>query len=118
MASEKTEEHPYKIAYRVYHQPNGATKEFLKEHEFGGCDDIILISIVKTLEGDTSTAFLSMRGSDGNPLPDDEIFKAWVLMAKNLSESKTLSMATKLLCKTIFKTVSDALKAFRVKGSN
>lgn len=83
----------YPIAYRLDHKKEGFTREFLEEHGLGGCDAMLIFSIIrenKTCEphvGSKSIGILSMDGRNGEEIPMTEMFQVFSHLAKYISEN-------------------------------
>ena len=100
----------YPVAYNIL--PGSFTKEELLEKELGGCDAVIVHSIILPGDGSRSEVIGSC-GSDGKPLSDHELWKSWVSMAWSLHQSETLSGPKKTMCDMVFKTVQAAVMSGR-----
>lgn len=103
------QERRYKIAYRLEYNLDGMTKEELLEKNLGGCDAIVVISVVRPSDGSLSTVIASLDGNTSEEMPGDELFKAWIMMAKKLSESKTLGPNKKLFATQTFETIREII---------
>ena len=101
--------HLYPLAYRLIHKPEGITPEQLQAEDLGGTDAVILISIIRPDDGSLNTAIFSLEGATGAEVSDDEMFKAWIVMASQLSESKTLGPGKKQFARQTFETVRDII---------
>lgn len=99
----------YPITYHVERHPDGLTVEEVKSRDRGGCDEVMIIAVVRRDDGWTDTIMLSMEGRTGEPSSDEEWFKAWTLLAKNLAESKTLGEGRRLLAANVFELVRRAM---------
>lgn len=66
-------------------------------------------SVLYPEDGSCSTAFHSLDGRTAQPLSDVEMWKAWTLWAKRLSESPELTEGKKELCKLVFNVVCAAI---------
>lgn len=85
-----SEEHKYKLTYRLCPHPEGVTKAQIammgdQEH-LGACDRIIVHSIIDTRDGGLSSMIMSINGHTVEPMPAEEEFKHWALMAHHLME--------------------------------
>ena len=78
--------HKYKLKYRFKIVEVG---EFLREEfkgrDIGGCDSIMLTSILYPDDGSYSMMPMTF-GPDGKEMAAKEQFKAWVLMGKHISD--------------------------------
>jgi hypothetical protein len=96
------DEQTYPITYSVdYHDPP-LTKEQVLASAAGGCDAILLISVVGGRSGaseGSSHAFIGRdgRGGDGD-INIEEWFKAWAMLAATLAESTELGPGKRRLC--------------------
>jgi len=100
------EEHRYKIAYQVELPENGITKEELAERRVGGCDCIVVASIIGRPggPGGLSTVIVSLDGFTGGDLTPEQQFQIWSTWAHALMEQ--LPEGTrKDICREAFKAV-------------
>jgi hypothetical protein len=82
----------YKLRY-VYDHENreqGYTKNDIENDNQGLCDSLILISIIKPEDGSYSQLILSHDGKENRELTDEELFKAWLMLAMKINERKKL----------------------------
>ena len=110
-ADDPKPEHLYRLQYRLDAHPEGFTKEVAQaatEEGFGSCDRAVLFSIIELPNGSTTTAVLSMDGKTG-PMGDIELFKAWSLMAHQLSSSPTLDTGRREFCGEVFDAIRAAI---------
>ena len=98
----------YPVAYNIEH--GKFTPEELKAQEMGGCDAVIVHSIVYPKDGSRSELILC-SGADGKPLDDLEMFKSWVSMAHQLSQSKEIGGEPRELTKLVFEAVRAMIRA-------
>lgn len=54
--------------------------------DHGACDAAILISILKSPDGEQSQVLASMDGQRGSRLTPEEFFQAWLAMGRQLSQ--------------------------------
>lgn len=109
-------EHVYKVRYKM--EPGSFTREQIKEGGHGGADALIIGSIIKYENGSTSTMWFSNDGEQEKEMTPDDVFKAWVLLAAQLSETlpETGKGADRRqLCKQVFETVRTAIKMARIE---
>jgi hypothetical protein len=104
----------YPLSYRLDHRPEGIPREQIERDGLGAADAVILISIIRPEDGSLSTVITSLEGATGQEISDIELFKAWTLMAKRLSESKTLEPGKKALAGNVFEDVRQAI--LRARG--
>jgi hypothetical protein len=106
----------YYITYEVHHHPEGLTKQQVMAMgpNVGGTHKFLLWSIMDTPEGGSSQMAVAVDGTkpDAPMLTDEEIFKQWTIMAKNLSE-RLPAGSRKDLTKMVFETVQKAVLAAR-----
>lgn len=93
-------ERRYPLAYRLDPMAN-RTKEELQARDEGGCDAIIVHSLIFGEDGSRSQATASMDGRTGKPLPALELFKTWALLAHDLSLRPDLSAPQNALCTSV-----------------
>lgn len=105
----------YLIKYRV--EIGKFTKAQLQDADCGGCDDIIIHSILHNDDGSRNEAIISARGKDGKQLSVDELFKSWVTMAHMLSKDETLGRGRRDLALFIRDIVRCAIRGDDSNGS-
>lgn len=93
----------YPIAYKVEtpkeHPPR--TPDELRDADLGGCDAIIIHSILFRADGSRSEAIVTKDGRTGDELPVDELFKSWAMLAHGLSQDKDLGEGRRLLAEMV-----------------
>jgi len=95
-------DHTYRIRYSV--KPGEFAKADIPAGD-GGCDAILVASIVRSSEGSVSYAFLSRDGETGSPLSVVEQFKAWSMLAHELAEDPELSERKRAIARDAFERV-------------
>jgi hypothetical protein len=100
------DDRPYPLTYDLRHEDPPVTAAQLAEQlrrgdDRGGCDAAILISIVYPQAGGVSHLIVSRDGRTGKPLADVELFKAWSMMAAELSRGQ-LSDELQHICREAF----------------
>ena len=105
-------DHKYRFTYSFEPHPDGILSDDIPNGH-GACDAIVLGSIIYPEDGSLSTMVLSSDGRTGKDLDDNEIFKFWTVLAKQLSESKQLSEGKLALCIDVFRTVQKAILQHR-----
>jgi hypothetical protein len=88
-------DHKYGVKYKL--DAGSFSKEELEKDGAGGCDALVLCSIVREgndpHEGGISFAIFSVDGRNGGPLnqapsvPDTQLFEVWLSMAHVVSET-------------------------------
>ena len=81
--------HKYKLKYYWNFENGEFSKEDLEEGE-GACDAVLFASILYPDDGSYSTLFLTVDGRTNETLPDNEIFKVWLMLGKKLMDNKEL----------------------------
>ena len=71
----------------------------------GACTAVVVGSILYPEDGSYSAAFLTVDGRTGTSLHDNELWKAWSLLAVQLSRSDTLSEHKRELCALVWDTI-------------
>ena len=99
-------EHKYKLKYKVEHECGEFTKQEILNENAGGADALIIFSLIYPEDGSFSQNFSTVDGRTGMSLPDNEVYKVWVLLSHRLANSKTLAEGTKELARTIFKIIT------------
>lgn len=107
----------YRLSYSVKNHDPGVPGDWLKERNLGGCDHLVLASIIGRPGANEpcSIAFLSLDGETGGPVSVDALFHVWVHLAKAIAE-ETPGTARGAMCK-VFETVCAAILAAREGGS-
>lgn len=80
----------YPLSYALEVEDPPLTAEELLATDRGGCDAVLLASIVYPPDGSLSILIHALDGRTKVSMTDKEIFKCWALMAKRLAASKTL----------------------------
>jgi hypothetical protein len=94
-------EHVYRIRYSV--QNGEFTKADLRGD--GGCDAMMVVSIIRGPDGAVSHAFPSRDGDTGEELAPIELFKAWSALAHTLAEQADLPAWQKAIARDAFERV-------------
>ena len=76
----------------------------------GACTALVIGSLLYPEDGSYSSLFLSLDGRTGKELEDAELWKAWLMLARQLSESKTLHESKRELCERVFEAVASAMR--------
>lgn len=92
----------YRTGYKIL-PPGEYTKDFLRKEELGGCDSIILHSILHREDGSRSEVIVDRDGY-GKPLSGEEMWKSWVMLAHSIKELTDFKEGTnrQLICEYIF----------------
>lgn len=102
----------YHTTYRIKTHPHGIEPDAVPaKHE--ACTAVLVGSLLYPPDGSYSASFESLDGRTAAPLSDDELFKAWTMLAMQLSESRTLSPFKREMCALITKIVRDAMREAR-----
>lgn len=99
----------YHITYSVAPHPEGIEKKAVPA-DHGACTALIVGSVLYPPDGTCHVAFVSLDGRTGQPISDDEEWKAWTILAKQLSERASLNESKKELCKLVFDAVCAAMR--------
>ena len=97
----------FSLAIGLNHHPGGLLKEKIEKKNQAPCDAAIIISIHHGEDNSYGQALVSMDGKTGQPLHPNDLFKAWVLMAKELTKYTGLDRSKVELCNTVFNMVLD-----------
>lgn len=101
--------HVYRVTYDVKSHP-GISKEELQKASLGGCDSLVLISIVRDdpspdpFAGAKSFAVVSLDGHAGKPCRSAELFQAWAAMAEEL-KAHNLPVWQYKICHAVIVTI-------------
>lgn len=114
-----SEERKYKLTYRLFPHPEGVTKEQIEamddQEHLGACDRIIVHSILDTRDGGLSSMIMSINGHTGEPMPAEEEWKHWTLMAHDLMK-KLPPGGRRDLAALVHEAVRDAILGKRKGG--
>lgn len=104
----------YNITYDVKYHPEGVEAEDLMAADLGGCDNLIVHSIIGTPGADEQLSVLtvSMSNNDGELTPEQQ-FTVWVLWAEALRARLPADSGRGLLCANVVNTVRSAVMASR-----
>ncbi len=111
MDSDKSYTIKYKIEAGLF-----SKQEVADEENIGLCDAIIVHSLIFHEDGVRSEVLLSCDGKTKEELSDDQLFKSWVIMSLNLSNSKTLGENRKELCRSVYEVVKAAIISTKTEG--
>lgn len=107
--------HKYRLLYKMEVPPTPLAKEEVPEG-WSATDALLLVSMLYPDDGSFSSLIIPVDGRPGVPLSDersvlddDQMFKVWSLMAKRLSESKTLGAGKKDFARMVFDTIRAAI---------
>lgn len=106
-------DHRYPVRYKVDFRRQGWTRAELGDD--GGCDKLILISIMDSPVGGRSEMVFGKDGITGDTIDDTELFKSWVMLANRLKDSEDLSPGGREVARLAFETVKREvlMKRFR-----
>ena len=80
----------YKVKYGLEPEAGEFTPEECREAG-GGCDALVLVSMMFPADGSYSQAVSSFDGrTGGHPLHDSELWRVWSVLAAQLAGSETL----------------------------
>ena len=111
MDSDKSYIIKYKMEIGLFSKQEVDTEEYC-----GLCDAIIIHSLIFHEDGVRSEVLVSYDGKTKQELSDDELFKSWVIMSLNLSNSKTLGENRKELCRSVYEVVKAAIISTKTEG--
>ncbi len=98
----------YHLTYEMKAYPEGITKEEVPPG-CGACTTMIIAGVAMGDDGSSSHLFASKDGRNDQEVSDNDMFRTWTLMAKQLSESEELSDDKKAFCKEIFEIIRQAV---------
>jgi hypothetical protein len=102
----------YPVSYQIEH--GHFSKADLTRLKRGGCDAVIIHSLLYPRDGSRSELILSSDGN-GKEISDEEMFKSWISMAKRLSESETLHPGKRNMADVVFNMIRDLILMEREK---
>src|ERR1700761_5540680 len=114
MATE-THERTYPLTYEITPRPERVPASWVREQGLAACDAVVVLSMIYPEDGSFSLAVPSLDGRTGEPVTDADLWKVWTMLAKNLSESPTLSAPKREFCELTFKAVFAAMAAAAAK---
>lgn len=100
----------YLASYDVRREDPPASGEEIREKKRGGCDAVVLHSILFQEDGGRSEVIVSMDGRTGEQLPAVELFKSWAMMTFTLSKDERLSEAKRGFCASVHEAIAQALR--------
>lgn len=101
----KKDKHWYKVLYEI----GEFSREDVLKSGKGATDAFVFMSLIYPEDGSFSMNFFSKDGRTQKLLDDKELFKAWSMLAKRLSESETLEPTRKSLAGKVFNIVRNAV---------
>lgn len=99
----------YHVTYSAKPHPDGLDKSEALASGDGACTALLVGSLLYPDDGSYSAMFLTLDGRTGEPLHDNELWKAWTMLAVRLSRSKTLGEGKRALCEHVFGLVRDTI---------
>jgi hypothetical protein len=102
-------EYKYKLTYKIERITKKEMLEDPKRQDEGAADAFVFVSILYPPDGSLSTMIFARDGRNGKVLDDLEVFKVWTMIAKQLSESKSLSFNKQVFCQHVFKSIQQAI---------
>jgi hypothetical protein len=97
----------YRLSYDVH--IDGITKDELEATNLSGTDAILWASILYSPDGSLSIQFISQDGRTGKELDDNEWFKVFLMLAKRLGDSTTLSPIKREFAQIVFEGIRQVL---------
>ncbi len=95
----------YHLLYSFDAKPEGVRQKDLDTEQHGACDAAVLLSICysakKGYEADSTMVQLSLDGRTDKPLPIEEVWNAWMILAGMLSETAGLTSDKRQICATV-----------------
>lgn len=106
-------ERRYAVKYSI--TPGSFTKDELKKSDEGGCDGVIIHSILFPEDG-SRDEMLASCGPDGKPLSGTELFKSWVAMAYAITQCDDIpNEGRKQVARAVFEHVRDVMREISSK---
>ena len=75
----------------------------------GAADALLIVSIMKSLDGGRSYSFPSLDGTTGEEILPNDVFKIWAALAHSLSECEQLGYGPRELCRRVHLIVKDVV---------
>lgn len=101
----------YKVKYDI--QFGDFSKKEIEKERLGGCDQILLCSVLDYPDGSGSYMWVSKDGHTGKEMDIVKIFNAWSLLAKKISDHPDCPDHVAKMCNIVFNTVKDSKMAQR-----
>ncbi len=104
----------FPVTYKIFfHDPPLSASEVKSDPERGGCDAVLIGSLLFNFGGSSSTCFISRDGRTSEPINSRELWKTWTLLAHQLAEDSTLDAGRQRLCADVFEVVRQAVLSHR-----
>ncbi len=105
--------HKYKTRYKLEPEAGEFTAEEIREGGIGGCDALVLYSLIFPEDGSYSQTFFSFDGrTGGGPVNSNDLWKIWSLMTKNLIDRKDdLSVAKYSIAEGTWELIKELFKS-------
>lgn len=102
---EKNKQQTYPVTYKVDYRDPPWTKRQVERDGLGGCDSLIVISQIYPDDGGYSQLMATLDGRTGEPVDNNEVWKAWAMMAADLMEREDLPSWKSELCRIVHMVV-------------
>jgi len=89
--------HKYKMKYSLKTERGEFDVEDVKASDMGGCDSILMISVIYPDNGSLSVQMYGEDGRTGEMMNDHEMFKVFSMMAARLAQSPELDEGRKFI---------------------
>ena len=106
-------ERRFPLTYELRAEDPPLTADEIMAMGRGGCDAMILLSMLYPADGSFSLLVVSKDGRTGDEVTDAEIFKCWAMLAKRLADSSTLSPNKRELARTLWEVWREAVLGAR-----
>ena len=107
-------DHLYKLIYdmKVETFSDGVHQDHIPKGS-GASDALIIASLIFPEDGSFSCAVTGVDGRTGGDIEDVDLFRAWSMMAKTLSESKTLGEGHRKFAGMVFDSICKIINEAR-----
>jgi len=99
----------YKCKLKYDVRPGDYNSEELKDAGVGGCDGLLIYSIIYPDDGGMSIEIVSIDGRTDKALNANEIFKCWAMTASALKDDETLSKGKRALLKATHEIIRETI---------
>lgn len=101
-------EQVYKVKYDF--EFGDFSKDEIMKNGSGGCEAVIVHSILYPEDGSYSHLLISKDGRNQGELDGNELFKAWMMMGATIAKNKTMSEGKRDFCQTVVDAFWESMK--------
>lgn len=102
------QDEPYSIKFTIEY--GNFARDAVKDIPHAGLtQDLLMISCITQPNGSYTQNWATYDGLTQKPLPHDDVFKAWIMMAAKLREKTDLHDFGRMLCHNVFEAWAEAM---------